>query len=164
MKAPLFEMSADARLLRQELEKVEIGKHVTYDVLGKAIGKDVSGSTGALQTARRSLFREKQYVFSPISGVGLHRMNDEEIVANSDRDINHIRRTARRGAQRIAAVQSYEGMTPAKQLQHTTRLSVMTAIASITTTKSIEKIEGSAVAGAKARELPIAETLSAFLK
>jgi hypothetical protein len=163
MKAPLFEMSADARLLRQELAKVKSGDTIAYRVLGDAIGRKVEGATSALQTARRSLFREEQILFSPVSGEGLYRMRDEDIVSNADRDVTHLRRSARRGVQRLAAVQEYEKLPHGKQLAHSTKMSVMAAVAGITTDKAVKSIEVEAAKSPERRQLPIAQTLAAFV-
>lgn len=157
-----FEMSADARLLRQRLAAVKIGESVTYADLSREISKPVDGAFPALQTARRSLLNNDGYVFAVIRGEGLKRLSDEEIVAASDQDVNRIRRTAKKGARKLASVQDYGAMSNASQLRHTTRLSVMTAVAHMASSKGIEKLEEPAKG--RAKELPISETLAAFAK
>lgn len=162
MKSPIFEMSADARILSQELAKLRPGETITYRTLGHAIGRKVVGSTTSLQTARRALLRNEQILFSPIRGEGLYRMRDEEIVANADRDINHIRMSGRRGVQRLAAVQNYAEMPRAKQLSHAAKMSVLTAVTSLTTERSLKNIEEEVARHPERRELPVAQTLAAF--
>ncbi|MFN3891955.1 MAG: hypothetical protein ACK4MV_16290 [Beijerinckiaceae bacterium] len=157
-----FEMSADARLLRQRLALVKIGEVISYDDLGKEISKHVSGAFPALHTARRSLLNNDGYVFAVIRGEGLKRLSDEEIVSASDQDVNRIRRTAKRGARKLASVADYSSLSNAAQLRHTTRLSVMTAVAHMASSKGIEKLEEPAKG--RAKELPISETLAAFAK
>jgi hypothetical protein len=157
-----FEMSADARLLRQRLEAMKPGEFVSYASLSEEIAKDVSGATPALHTARRSLLNNDGYVFAVERGKGLKRLRDEEIVSASDQDVNRIRRTAKKGARKLASVEDYAAMSNGAQLRHTTRLSVMTAVAHMASSKGIQKLETSA--NGRAKELPISETLAAFAK
>jgi hypothetical protein len=153
-------MSADARLLRQRLSKVAVGQEISYEELSREIGRKVAGSCTALQSARRSLLNSSQIIFEPVRGVGLKRLSDSEIVDASERDISKVRRAARRGAKKLLSIADYSALPSDKQLQHTTRLSVMTMIAHAASDKGIEKVE-KAAAG-RAQELPIAETLKAF--
>jgi hypothetical protein len=157
-----FEMSADARLLRQRLASMKTGDFVTYADLSSEIAKDVSGATAALHTARRSLLNNEGFVFAVVRGEGLKRLGDEEIVSASDQDVNRIRRTAKKGARKLASVTDYASMTNGAQLRHTTRLSVMTAVAHMASSNGIAKVEASA--NGRAKELPISETLAAFAK
>lgn len=157
-----FEMSADARLLRQKLASLKPGDFIKYADLSAEISKDVSGGTPALQTAKRSLLQNEGFVFSCVRGEGLKRLNDEEIVAASDQDVNRIRRSAKKGARKLASVENYAAMSNAAQLRHTTRLSVMTAVAHMASSRGIQKLEGTAAG--RAKELPISETLAAFAK
>lgn len=160
MAAPLFEMSADARLLRQRLAKMQAGDEVSYAELTKEIGRDVDGACSALQSARRSLLNSNQIVFDVVRGVGLRRLTDAEIVDASERDIAHVRRAARRGAKKLLSIGNFDALPNDKQLQHTTRLSVMSMIAHTTSDKQISKVEKAA--SGRSQELPIAETLAAF--
>jgi len=157
MKQANFEMSVDARLLKQRLEKVKVDEVINYTDLSKEISRPVKGSSGCLQTARRSLFNSSRILFAAINGVGLKRLSDNGKIDASDLDVRKVRRAARRGAKKLASIDSFEKLTPAKQLAHTAKLSVLTAVAHIATDKQVTAIEG-AVSG-RANELPIAETL-----
>lgn len=141
---------------------MKIGEIVSYDDLGQEIAKPVAGGCPALQTARRSLLNNEGYVFAVIRGEGLKRLSDEEIVAASDQDVNRLRRVAKRGARKLASVGDYAAMSNQCQLRHTTRLSVMTAVAHMASSKGLEKLEGAAAG--RAKELPISQTLAAFTK
>lgn len=162
MASPLFEMSADARLLRQKLAKVGVGEEISYADLSKEVSRDVTGCFAALHSARRSLLNSDQIVFEAIRGIGLRRLSDAEIVDASERDITKVRRAAKRGAKKLLSVGDFSALSNEKQLQHTTRLSVMTMVAHAASDKGIEKVE-KAAAG-RSNELPIAETLAAFGK
>jgi hypothetical protein len=157
-----FEMSADARLLKQRLATMKPGDFISYADLSREIAKNVSGVTSALHTARRSLLNNDGFVFAVERGRGLKRLGDEEIVTASDQDVNRIRRSAKKGARKLASVADYAAMSNPAQLRHTTRLSVMTAVAHMASSKGIQKIEASA--NGRAKELPISETLAAFAK
>lgn len=157
-----FEMSADARLLRQRLATMKPGDYVSYAELSTEIAKAVDGTTSALHTARRSLLNKDCFVFAVERGKGLKRLVDGEIVSASDQDVNRIRRAAKRGARKLASVENYAAMPNDAQLRHTTRLSVMTAVAHMASNTGIKKIEASATG--RAKELPISETLAAFAK
>lgn len=161
MTAPIFEMSADARLLRQRLKKIQVGETITYDELSKEISQPVDGSFQALQSARRSLLNHDNYVFETIMRVGLKRLSDSEIVSASERDVSKIRRAAKKGAKKLTSVQNYAGLSNDVQLQHTTRLSVFGLIAHAASDKGIEKV--SQKAAGRTTELPIADTISAFM-
>lgn len=156
MKPVQFEMSADARFLRQELSKLKPGDSTSYAELSAAIGKPVTGAMAALQTAKRSLLREG-FVFSPIRGEGVHRLTDVEVVASDD--ISPLRRHARRLGKKLSTV-SYEQLDPAHQLALTAKSSVVGMVAAVTTEKAIEKV--AAAASGRAGELPISETLKAL--
>jgi hypothetical protein len=155
-----FEASPDTRLLRAKLKSIEIGQSVTYAELSQVISRPVSGSSVPLRSALRGLLHDEQRVFGVIRGVGVKRLADPEIVEASDSDVDSIRRKAKKAARKLTAIQDYAQLDPAHQLAHTARLSIVGAIASMTTDKAIKKIE--AVSSGRASELPIAETLRAF--
>jgi hypothetical protein len=158
---PSFEMSSSTRLLRQRLREVPIGETVSYADLGIAAGHPVDGGTPSLRYALRSLVRDDQMVFGVVRKVGFQRLTDEQIVSASDADTAGLRRKAKRAAVKITAVQNYAAMTPKSQLAHTTRLSIFTAVASMASDQGIKRVE--TVAKGRASELPISETLRAFM-
>lgn len=162
MKPAMFEMSVDTRLLKQRLAKVEPGKTITYKELGEEISRHVDGGTSSLTSARRALFNETGILFSPVRGEGLVRLTDEGKVGASDSDLNRVRRAAKRGARKLASVDNFDKLPPAKQLQHTTKMSVFSALAHISSDKAVTTLE-SKVSPGRAKELPIAATLAAFL-
>ena len=158
MKPALFELSTDARFIRQRLHGMKPGDTVSYTDLATIIGKSVTGSLSALKTAKRGLLKEG-YVFSPIRGEGLRRLTDAEVVGAADSDIAMIRRKARKTGAKLSTV-SYEKLPAPKQLAHTAKASIVGAVAAITTNKAMTKIE-SAVGG-RSGELPISETMKAL--
>lgn len=161
MKPAIFEMSPNTRLIRQRLATAAVGDLIGYRELSALISSPVSGETAALQSARNSLLVQERRVFGCIRGEGLKRLNDSEIVAAADGDIDGIRRRAKKAVCKITSVQDFAGMTAKDQLAHTTKTSIFTAVASMSSDKGMKKI-GTAVGG-RASELPIAETLRAFM-
>lgn len=156
MKPAQFEMSADARFLKQRLQQVQPGQSVTYDELSTLIGKRVSGGTSALQTAKRSLLKDG-YVFSPIRGEAIKRLTDADVVSTDD--ITPLRRHARRVGKKLSTV-SYETLSQPQQLAHTAKASIVSMVAAVTTETAVSKIEKAA--GGRSGELPIGETLKAL--
>lgn len=161
MKPATFEISMNTRLIRQRLAASKIGDVVSYVEMSTLISAPVSGSTASLQSAVNSLLHQERMRFGCIRGEGLKRLSDREIVAAANSDVDRIRRGARRGTIKITAVQDFAAMTPQDQLAHTTQLSILTATRAMTSHKAIKRIE--AVATGRSTELPIAETLRAFL-
>lgn len=159
-KAPSFVASADTRLLRQALAAVQPGARISYADLGRVIGKTVSGATPSLNSARNGLVRDEQIVFSVVRGEGLKRLTDAEIVAASAGDLNSIKNKARRAARKITSVSDYGALSSNDQLRHTATLSILTAVAEMTSTRGQKQVQ--ARAQGRASELPIAETLAAL--
>lgn len=160
MKPAMFEMSVDARLLKQRLAKVSPGETISYTELGKEISRMVCGATSELQSARRSLFNDEGIFFSPVRGYGLQRLTDEAKVDASVSDLSKVRKAAKRGAKKLASVEKYDALPPEKQLQHTIRMTAFTALAHISSDKNVEAIKSKV---STAKELPIAETIAAFV-
>ena len=160
MLRPSFEMSANTRLTKQCLASVKLGESITYADMSAYVGCAIKGGSPCVQSAQRSLLINDNIVFSPIRGVGLQRLTDEQIIAASVSDTDSIRRKARKSMKRITSIHDFSGLPPASQLQHTARLSIFSAIAELSRDSTVKKLE-KAVSG-RATELPIAETLKAF--
>lgn len=158
---PMFEMAPDTRLLRQTLAKASIDDFITYDALSAVISKPVNGGTHALQSARNSLLRRERMVFGVIRGSGLKRLNDTDIVSASEQDVVGIRRKAKMAVRKLTSVQDYNAMPADKRLAHTVKMAVYTAVADISTERSMEVIEKASVGRSSA--LPFQDTIRAFL-
>jgi len=158
MKPAQFELSADTRFLRQKLAEVKAGDTISYAALSEAVGKPVDGAFSALQSARRKMEKEG-FVFSPIRGVGLIRLDDAGVIDAADSDIAAMRRKARRSGVKLSTV-SYDALPDGKKLAFTAKASIVGAIAAIATNKAVAKLEKAA--GGRSGELPITETLKAL--
>jgi len=158
MKPAQFELSTDARFIRQRLHEMKPGDEISYEELGKDINKDVTGGMSALQSAKRSLLRDG-FVFSAVTGVGIKRLIDVEIVKVGDKDIAVMRRRASKARLKLSTV-SAEGLTPASNLDLIAKQSIIGAISIVTDHRSVEAIRGAV--GGRSTELPIAATLKAL--
>ena len=80
------------------LRRVKRGEDITYDVLSKAIGTDVTDNTarGWLSSARRAVIRSEKIVFDVKPGVGLHAMTDEELALYIQRKVKRSATSDRR--------------------------------------------------------------------
>lgn len=161
MTAPSFQMSADARLIYQRLKTVPIGETVSWSDLSSTVSRPLDEIRGAIGTARHRLLKDTGAVFSASRGEGLTRCTDAQIVDGSVADTVGIRRRARRAAEKLSKVRDYAALPPSKQLEHTTRLSVLAAIATVTKEPTIEKVRKAAQG--RASELPLADTVRAFI-
>lgn len=157
---PVFQMSADARLLYQKLKTIKIGDTISYAELGAEVNRVVEGGTGVLRTALRRCQVDNQMLFGAIRGVGLKRLTDTEIVSEATATTAAVRRKARRGAARLFLVNDFEGLSERDKSQHMARASILSSVAHLTQERQIDKF----IASAKEvrRELPVTETLKMF--
>jgi hypothetical protein len=162
MSAPSFQMSSDARLIYQRLRKAEVGETVKHDDLSAEVSRPLESIRGAINTALRRVLRDDGAVFVNVRSVGYRRCDDVGIVDNSVADTTALRRSARRGAERLTKVADFAALPPGKQVEHTARLSIMSAVGSMTRETAVEKVRKAAQG--RSAELPLAETVRAFLK
>lgn len=160
-KPPMFQMGADTRFLCQRLAKMQPGDFISYAALGEEIGRIVVGGTPALQSARRALLKSDNILFAPVKGEGLRRMNDDNIVDDLGNHRRRARRAARRGVRAGVCVSNFGALDPQRQMAYVTNMSVMAMMAETSSDKSAAKIE--MAAAGRSSELPIAQTLKAFL-
>ncbi|RWK61829.1 MAG: hypothetical protein EOR85_12820 [Mesorhizobium sp.] len=161
MKQPTFQMSADARLLMQVLQKAAIGDTVTYERLTAAISRPVAGGYGPLVTALRRLLRDHDMVFAVVHKVGLKRLNDSEIVAEGASAADSIRRKAARSIERQNKA-DFSKLNREEQARFSAQTAIMATVAMMTRQTSISRIENRVASGIK--QLPIADTLKMFAK
>lgn len=163
MSEYIKEMAPETRIVLQRLREMKIGDFVSYDELSELSGKQIAGDSFNLSTARRSLLKSDHMVFEVIRMSGLKRLNDTELAMSaSDKFVDKSRRHAKRSAQKMACIESYDKLSPAAQLAHTIKISFFGAIAYMARKGQLERAS-QAVAG-RSGELPISETLKAFSK
>jgi hypothetical protein len=159
MKPTMFERGADASRLREELAITPIGGVATYVRMSNAIGKPVSGATGALTSARRIAQREDGLVFGCIRNMGLKRLDGEGIVNLAGAQTQSVRRRARRVVNTLALA-AIKDLREGSQRRAVAIASVLLVVADLAQEKSIRQVEHAA--SGRAASLPIAETLLAL--
>lgn len=161
LKKSIGMASADAVTLARAMREIKVGEVVTYQQLSQTIARNVTREAqAALHTARGIVQREDRMVFDAVRGVGLKRLNDEEIVDLSDKARDHIRRTSRRTAKKLTCV-DYDGMSRDKQVKHNTALSMLGVFMAMATEKSTRRLsEQVQIAGT---DLPVAKASIAAL-
>ena len=156
----IHEKSADTKVIESVLAEAKVGDMITYEQLSKAIGRDVRQfAKSSLDSARRSLLNAKNYVFSVEKGVGLKRLNDNEIVDASEDDRKKLRRAARRSLKKLSVV-DFDNLTPDKKKQHIVASAQMGAVEMFANKNATKKIE--AKVNETSKVLPIGETLRMF--
>ena len=155
-----FEKANDTKILESVLGEAKVGDLITYDELSKAIGRDVRKfAQPSLSSARRGLLRDKHFVFACETGVGLKRLNDEEIVLSSESDRRRMKRAATRAIKKLTVVK-FEGLSEELKRQHVVASAQLGAIEMFSGKNATKKIE-SQVDGSKTT-LAIGETLQMF--
>lgn len=158
---PLFRLSAESRLLIGRLQKATVGEVITYAEMATLISHPVDGSTGALRTALLRVLRDYDMVFGAVVGVGMKRLNDDEIIDEGTQYANAVRRKAKRSIERVSKV-DFTKLPREQQMRHSAHVATMAVVAFVGNDKQIRKIEASITP--EKRELPVLETLKMFMK
>lgn len=161
MTNPIFQISADARLLIGHMQNATVGQQFSYDELSKVVSREVSGAFAPLHTALRRLLRDHDMVFGTIRGVGLKRLDDKGIVDEGTSSADRIRRRAKRSFERMNKA-DFAALPREYQARFSAHASIMATIAHLTTGSQVSRLERDMPAGK--RELPVAETLRMFAK
>ncbi len=114
---PAWHMSEETIALIKVLAGVN--QDISYADLSRATGYKTPSP--ALASARRHLESQANVVFETVRGIGLRRASDDEKVKSTARHLRSISRTSRRGKKRLAAVEHFELLKPATQLEATLR-------------------------------------------
>lgn len=129
---PIFEQS------EKTLACIRVLRGVNFEISDKAmsesVGFTVTGSTPAVQSARKHLEKVEGVVFERIYGEGFRRLDDTNKVRSTARHVRQISRTARRGMKRLDTIDSFENLSPSDQLTATLRNTQFQFIRSAMTT------------------------------
>ena len=111
---PNFEASVETQTIRRFLEdKAEVGALIPYNDVVRLFHPDADDAAckqhlqklrGPLQSARNALKREKQVLFHVITGRGLCRSNDHQIIGSVKRGVRLTQRKIRRESRNLAIV------------------------------------------------------------
>lgn len=155
----IFQASADALALHEHLILTPVGGIATYDRLGDAIGKPVSGASNVLRTARLIAQREDGIVFACVRKEGLKRLDAEGIVSLAGTETLSVRRRARTVGKRLGLA-VFEELREASRMRAIGLASVLAVVADLTREKSVLRV--TQAASGRAAQLPIRETLQAL--
>ena len=150
----------DAAIILARLKSTKPGEIVNYSDLSSMIGRNVQAEARyIMETARRHAKKERIY-FGVVTNVGLQRLDDSGKVKVGSGMLGKIRRTSRRAAQTLAAVENFNTLPNELKVAHNTALSVYGVITQATSRKlqdkiaeRVEGVEGGALAMKKSLEL-----------
>ncbi|SCM71564.1 hypothetical protein KL86PLE_100265 [uncultured Pleomorphomonas sp.] len=160
MPRPIFQSSAETRLITQELAKCAKGEIIPYERICEVVSRPLDDIRGNIATAMRRVLRDKDFVFSAVRGVGLKRLTDAEIVADGSARTTALHKSAARAVERQSKA-DFDSLTNEQKIRFSAEMSVNSAIAMMTRESSIKKVE--AKVPPAARELPTNDTLSMFI-
>lgn len=150
----------DAAIILARLKNSAPGQVIGYKELSNLIGRNVQAEARyIMETARRHAKKERIY-FGVVTNVGLQRLDDSGKVKVGSGMLSKIRRTSRRAAQTLAAVENFNTLPNDLKVAHNTALSVYGIITQATSRKlqdkiaeRVEGVEGGALAMKKSLEL-----------
>lgn len=161
--SPTFAASVDSVIIGKRLSALKSGEEVSYDALSALVpGRDLKVKHRyILETGRGLAMKESNVVTACVSGKGIKRLTNEEIVTIPEATISHIRRVSKK-ASRKTLCSDYEKLNAEGKQKFNAGLSVLGALLQFTTQKAISAIEDRA--GTAANRLPTDETIALFLK
>lgn len=121
---PMCRALAETELLIKYLENAEVGQVITYQELNAACKDDVQARNTILQTAKKTLLRNKRFVFGTIAGVGIKRLSDEEIPDEGISAVERSRRIAKNGHSKLLCA-DMANMTPETKVKAITTRTIL---------------------------------------
>lgn len=157
----MFQLSIDTRHIYERLIKAETGEVINYKELSLIIGRNIqNGARSNLTSARRIAERDDHYVFDVVRGVGIRRLNDQEMCGLGESALSHIKRTSRRCVKRMVCVRDFSSLPKVAQTKHNTYVSVFSMLTEMAKPSNIKKIEHKV--SETNQTLPFNKTLEAF--
>lgn len=153
--------SAEAELLTKLLTGIEPSQLVTYAELNTAAKIDVQANRSQLDTARRRLLKDG-IAFDAVMGIGLRRLNNDEIPDVAASAIKKSQRVAKKGM-RTLACSDYSSLPPDLKIRHTVTATVLGLMAKSAERKTLNIAEQAARVTDSAA-LKIGDVASLFAK
>lgn len=117
--------SVESQELSKFLESAQIGQVFTYAELNEAAKCDVQIRNTVLQTAKRQMQKPPhRMVFGTIMGVGIKRLDDNEIPDEGASAVRRARRIARKGLDKLNCA-DLSKIDPEKKIQLITTKTVL---------------------------------------
>lgn len=161
--SPTFAASVDSVIIGKRLSALKSGEEVSYESLAALVpGRDLKiKHRYILETGRGLAMKESNVVTACVSGKGIKRLTDEEIITLPDATISHIRRVSKKASRKTLCT-DYDKLNAEGKQKFNAGLSVLGALLQFTTNKSLNAI--SERAGTAVNRLPTDETIALFLK
>jgi len=134
------ERSVETQIIVDLIAGMEVGHTISYEELAKAINeKEVKA--GTLHSARNIAERDNKAFTACVRGVGIKRINDEQVVEHEHTDRRRrISRQARVSAKRIGRV-DYDALTDHGKVKHQTAATTAAMVTMTLRPKQQEKIK-----------------------
>lgn len=156
-KIGVSQYSFEAGIVRENLSALQPGEQITYEALTAIVGIDVLKFRNVINMARKRLLKEEQKVYQSIHGVGLVRLNDQQIVGKGFSTTKKIGRIARKGIQIVSAA-NYDALTQADKVKHNVSLTVLNMMQHATGRSALSQLEN--VVTKEQKRLPLHDTLA----
>jgi len=159
-QTPLGLLSIDSKLLYDRLRQVEsCDEIVTYQELSALINRDVQDAgRHLLATAREKMLREHDVAFGVIRDIGLKRLDSRDRVNTGPGVIEHIHRSAKKGARTIGVVDP--ALAPDLRSRGYAFLGLLGSLALFTDSRNVALVE--AATEKEQAQLPQSEMLRLF--
>jgi len=147
-KKTIPEISSETRLLVAKLESIVLGparNTAEYQVLSSACGRDVQREgRHNLRSAVAIVERDRECALECVHGVGIRRMNDEDVPALGEHARKGIHRKARKAVRRMARATRNAELSSDAQAKLVAEMSVSGAIALFTRPRRFKRVEQAA--------------------
>lgn len=155
------ELSVDTQTIERILLAADVGTVIEYTVLSAAIGRNVqTDARHIMESARRRVLKSHRMVFEPVIDVGLKRLDDAGIVSLGPAYTGRIHNMARRGAQKLTAVQHFDELPNELKLEHNVRLAQLGAVRHMSGSRAAKNLSGRIKE--TVRDLPLRQCLDAM--
>lgn len=163
MAKSIPELSSDTRVLAARLCKLEPGETIEYHELNSLVAGDVqTNKRGNLMSACRVVSREHGIPIATVRKVGVKRLLPSELPSIGDQTGTRIGKIARRGVKRMLEGASRNHLDAQTRSAMNARVSVLGAIASVSSNKGIQRVEREIANTKSQTELPLNRTLAVF--
>ena len=137
---PSFARSIDTTTILEMIRELEVGQVLTHARMTAEIGRDVQQrGRGALDAARRIALKEHGIATGAVTGIGIKRLDDTEIVDSGAQDLSMIRRRASRAALRTSKVADFAAMPREVQTRHNLHMTLFAMIKHETSAPQIRR-------------------------
>lgn len=100
------ENAADIESISELLRATPIGETLSYLDISKAIGRNIRSHHYILRAAQKRVEEEMGSLYSVVRSIGIKRLGSNEVSSVGLEAIRKVRRTARRGFQRLDTVRT----------------------------------------------------------